>query len=349
MKKYILEYTTHDEILALLGREIPHEHLEHVSTIIVDLYEDEYNAIKESGYKIIENQPAKLLQFPANLPATRSYPTLPSYIDSYHKLTETHEAGFKGTGIKVAVLDTGCNISGVTICDTIQRIDIGYGVDDNANHGGKICCILGQVRSAFTGLTVNTGICYEADIYSYRVFDGGNIGVIAGINDCISRGVDIINISLDAGGGCDAAIAAAIAAGIIVVCASGNSDAASVAHPANILGVIAVNGVLYDNAIVPFGSYITDDTHTQVTITTYVNGAYEHILGGTSEGAGHITGLLALYKQKYPTLNTPKAVHLLKRKALPIDGFVYALPSYTLTKGVLENYQTGAGFISPIN
>lgn len=353
MEKYIIEYTDYNEILGLLGHEITHSKLENVSTIIVDLTEEEYEALIGAGIKIFKNLPGKLLFTPQNVPF-RGYPglTAPDQgvpVNDFLNLRNAHLAGFNGAGTKVAILDTGANISTLQAVPTLIRQDYtGLGPDDLYNHGGKACNIIGQVFSLFNlSISVTYGMAYGCQLYSMNVLDGGTAAVIAAIDYCISHGIDVINISLEMGSGLDTAITAAIDAGIIVVCASGNSTGSPVAHPANVPGVIAVNGVAYDNASVIFGSYITTDGHVQVTTTFYDGGHAESFVGGTSQAAFMISGLMAIYKQKYPSLDTPKAINLLRKKSLEMTGYTYSISSSTKDK--LLDYQTGGGFIGPIN
>ena len=54
MEKYIIEYTDYNEILGLLGHEITHSKLENVSTIIVDLTEEEYETLIILGLKYLK-------------------------------------------------------------------------------------------------------------------------------------------------------------------------------------------------------------------------------------------------------------------------------------------------------
>ena len=354
MKKYILEYGTHDEAIALLGREIPHEHLEHVKTIILDLFDDEYIAIKEAGYTIFENVYEDLdpLAFPANLPSYRSYPTSPNYINDYLKIPQARTAGFDGSGVSVALLGTGCLDASLPFASaSIIRLDFsGVGLDyDPYNHDSKGCVIGTQRKSFFSTLAVTEGIAQGCQLYSMSCFYGGSAAYIAGINYAIANNIDIISTSIRGlGTTIDTAIAAAIEAGIIVVCAAGNTLGDTIVEHGLIPGSITVNGVPYNNALVPFGSYLTDNGHVGITVTFHAEGHYEFRTGGTSQTSFHIAFLMAIYKQKYPSLTSKQAVHLLKRRALKMDTFTYDKVSSTKTRGVKEDYKTGAGFVAPL-
>lgn len=354
MKKYIIEYEDYDDILSILGHDIPHSNLKYVTTVIVDLYEDEYNAIKEAGVNITENHitsPEKgLLFYPSDKPY-RTYPLLTGGLNEYLNITGSHTAGFDGTGVNIGLLDTGCQPANQALCmpSLILQDYTGFGTGDLYSHGSKGCMILAQRYSFFNPVNeVLTGMAIGATVYSMNVFDGGVAAVIDAINYCIGNDIHIINMSFDMSTGLTAAVNAALAAGIIVVCACGNSLLSDIAHPADIPGVIAVNAVETQTPGMPvFGSYTTGDGNVQITTTNYNGGHYEFFTGGTSQAAFQLTGLLAIYKQKYPSLNTEKAIHLLRRKALTMDGYNYNVNSYSRRKFV--NYETGGGFVAPIN
>jgi len=342
----------------LLGHEIPYKNLKYVTTILVNLYDEEYEAIKESGYNIkkdieIKSSDALLAVPPYELPSSETPPTT---LFTYYNLTNSHAAEFTGLGVKVALIDTGCDDNHLAAAPSVTRHD--FSVDQTGvsiepeTHGGRGCIIIGQTNlytgTPTPGATALYGMAYESDLHSLRVQEDNTAifssSIITAIDYCIANSFHIINLSLDGSGGLSTAVNAALAANIIVVCASGNNPANYISHPANIDGVIAVNGWLTEVA----GSHLTLDGHTQITAVNFVQG-HTSTIGGTSQAAFHLTALLAIYKQKYPTLNTTKAIHLIKNKALQVDGYTYSLKSHTKTKGILENYETGAGFIGPIN
>lgn len=358
MKKYIIEYKDYDEIVSVFTNHIPHTDLNKVNTVIVDLYEDEFIAIKKAGYNIKEDTFVlgndALCYTPTDMASSQTPPT---DLLNYYNAWDSHAAGFTGAGVKVAVIDTGQHDNHHAAAPGVTRHDFTVGQTGSnlepQSHGGRGCIHIGQTNlftgTATSGATALYGIAYGCDLHSMRIMEDDtalyNSSVISAINYCIANNFDIINLSLSLGAGLETAVQAALTANIIVVCASGNDPMNPIAHPANMEGVIAVNA--WDTGVVS-GSYITDDTSTRVTIVNYISG-HTSFAGGTSQGAFMLTGLLAIYKQKYPSLNTAKAVHLLKRRALQLDGFTYNRYSVSDTKGILENYETGAGFIAPIN
>ena len=142
-----------------------------------------------------------------------------------------HAAGVLGTGIRVAVLDTGIDY-------THEDLDGNYlggydfvfsdndPMDDSTlSHGTHVAGIIAAERN---GIGV-VGVAPEAGLYGVKVLDGAGFGleewIIAGIEWAVSHNVDIINMSLtgpdrqalrDA---CDTARDA----GVLLVAAAGNS------------------------------------------------------------------------------------------------------------------------------
>jgi serine protease len=105
------------------------------------------------------------------------------------------------------------------------------------------------------------GVADLVHLLEARVFPYGNnpgaseVDIANGINWAVTNGADVINLSLgsptdDPGGPEDTAVANAIAAGVIVVAASGNdSNYSGIDFPAALTGVIAVGATsLHDTS-----------------------------------------------------------------------------------------------------
>lgn len=349
MKKYIIQYKDYNHILELLGHDIPHSNLKNVKAVIVDLTEEEYEALVGAGVEINASRKAELLGF---FPSTIPYIGVPPPIFGYLNLDKEHAAGFTGAGVKVCILDTGCHDNHHTACPQVTRIDFtGTGVETEVTpHGGRGCMIIGQTKLYLTTTDAFYGIAYGCDLYAGKTFnyDENDIAnFITGVEWCIENEMDIINVSLDLGCCTDFAIESALAAGIIVVCASGNTGY-YMAHPANVPGVVAVNAVSsQDDPPYVFGSYVTYDGTQGVDTTFYSSGAAQTFVDGTSQAAFNLSGVLAIYKQKYPELNCLKAKRLLQRKGLAMDGYAATKP--TTTRNTKLNYITGGGFVAPFS
>lgn len=173
------------------------------------------------------------------------------------------EAGYKGKGIKVAVLDTGIDYNHPDFegiykggKNFVPHTGNDYArdrADDdpyettpedkpanrpefNANgssfytsHGTHVAGTIAAIGNNEYGIS---GIAPEVDLYAYRVLgaygSGSNAGVIAAINYAVEQEMDVINLSL--GGGSNTSTTAdtvainnAMLAGTIAVSATGNS------------------------------------------------------------------------------------------------------------------------------
>ncbi|MGM9923665.1 MAG: S8 family peptidase [Bacillus sp. (in: firmicutes)] len=220
-----------------------------------------------------------------------------------------------GKGIKVAVLDTGCDVSHPELRNRI----IGgrnFTKDDKGNrevfkdyngHGTHVAGTIAAERND-SGVA---GVAPEADLLIVKVLDrngsGTYEGIIQGIQYAIEQKVDIISMSL--GGPTDLpalheVIKQAVAEGILVVCAAGNEGDGDdgtdeLGYPGCYNEVISVGAVDLERR----SSHFTN-SHNEVDlvapgekiISTYLDGKYAS-LSGTSMATPHVSGALALIKK----------------------------------------------------
>jgi len=188
-------------------------------------------------------------------------------------------AGALGGNVRVAIIDTGADLtltdlpsSRVVFADTIDSGDgtITPGgisiMHDNDGHGTNVAGIAAATGNNNFGFT---GVAYNAPLMIFRVFPdpppgvgcpplstsnlctATGVDVGAAISDAVAHGAKVINLSLGASGPDTAeemAVANAIAAGVVVVAASGNETAATLDFPAADPGVIAVGASSIDDS-----------------------------------------------------------------------------------------------------
>lgn len=347
-KKYLIPYDEYEEVAAIIG-DISHKNLEAIKVIIIDLTIKQVRLLKKNGITVEENHEATLCYAPSPI-ATFA---VPPPILSYYNLNAAHTAGVRGTAVRIGLIDTGCSDAAATAVPGVIRLDFtDLGTHgDLFNHGSKGCMVMDQTLDfSAPHDPKDYGIATGCELYSLRAFDGGAAAIAAAINFAIENNFGVINMSFFTGSSTamDNAITAALAAGIIVVVASGNNFAAPMNYPATFPGVITVNTIDSTTTIVS-GSYITGDGHTKVTVVNYCGGSAQAFAGGTSQATFMLTALLAVYKQKYPNLDTPRAINLIQRRALQMDGYIYNNSVDSTTLGVLLNYVTGAGFVASLN
>ncbi|MFD1955169.1 S8 family peptidase [Paenibacillus thailandensis] len=220
----------------------------------------------------------------------------------------------KGKGIKVAILDTGCDTSHP---DLQGRIIGGrnFTDDDNGNpdlyedyngHGTHVAGTIAAIEND-SGVV---GVAPEAELLIVKVLDKDGSGqydwVVNGINYAVEQQADIISMSL--GGPEDVpelheAIKRAVASNVVVVCAAGNegdgNDSTNeFGYPAFYNEVISVGAVDLNRRSSEFSNSNNEIDLVAPgdnILSTYLDGKYA-TLSGTSMATPHVSGAMALIK-----------------------------------------------------
>lgn len=212
------------------------------------------------------------------------------------------DAGIRGEGITVAVLDTGVNVvDGLNVIDSVDCQNTGSS-QDIYGHGTTIASIIG---GAFNNGINGAGIAPGVSILNIKITDdNGNSSdryIIQGIDEAINRGADIINISLGNPGYnwlVEQKINEAYEMGIPVVSSAGNEGGNNKYYPAGYRNAICVTASMENNGRPYFANYgnwvnfsapgwhiYADDVHGDMVMNN-----------GTSYSAAMISGCLALLK-----------------------------------------------------
>lgn len=168
---------------------------------------------------------------------------------------ETVHQSTKGSGVTVAVLDTGvksshADLSGRVLSGT-DYVSPGTSANDENGHGTHIAGIIAAVQNNSRGIA---GMAPSAKILPVRVLDrngsGTSANVAKGIIYAADRGAKVINLSLGSNQSSTAmqsAVAYAISKNVLVVAAGGNSGCgllgAPKEYPASYSGVVGVGAV----------------------------------------------------------------------------------------------------------
>ncbi|MGV3266658.1 MULTISPECIES: S8 family peptidase [Cytobacillus] len=249
----------------------------------------------------------------------------------------------KGKGIKIAVLDTGCDLSHADLKDRITG-GRNFTDDDNSDpnifkdYNGHGTHVAGTIAAHENDAGV-IGVAPEADLLIVKVLNKDGSGqyewIINGIHYAIEQNADIISMSL--GGPADVpelhdAITAAVKKNILVVCAAGNEgdgddSTDEFAYPGCYNEVISVGAVNLERDSSEF-----TNSHNEIDLvapgeeilSTFLNGKYA-TLSGTSMAAPHVSGALALIKdlankQFERKLSEPELYAQLIRRTVPLGN-----------------------------
>ena len=290
-----------------------------------------------------------------------------------------------GKGVTVAVVDTGTsNINSayftgndVTSLNMIALEDKDRQDGLDCGHGTQVTSLIAST-SGIDARTNFGGVAPDAKVIAYRSLavpldDEGKqrsespAPTVAAITEAIAAQVDIINISQVMGvkdPAYEAAIAKAIAAGIVVVAAAGNTDSGlrGPAYPASYPGVISVGATKPDDTpseisysapgmqvtIAAPGHLVTalaPSTKPSATDMTSLvaNQAYANVTG-TSFAAPLVTGVVALLLEREPDL-TPAQVK--QRLVETADRPVAAPPDPKVGWGVVNPVRALVGTTVP--
>lgn len=227
-----------------------------------------------------------------------------------------HDSGNKGTGVKVAIIDSGIDYNHPDLdANYAGGYDFVNSDTDPMDDYGHGTHVVGTVAAEDNGVGV-VGVAPGASLYALKVLDASGGGyysdVIAALEWAVKHGIRVTNNSYgssgDPGGTVKAAFDNAYAAGILNVCAAGNSGnppgrGDNVIYPARYVSCIAVAATKKDDTRARFSSTGPDLELSAPGVdvnSTWLGGGY-HEGSGTSMASPHVAGTAALVWVAYPS------------------------------------------------
>ena len=240
----------------------------------------------------------------------------------------TAASSLTGTGVKIAVLDTGLDLNHpdfqgrVVAGESAVSFIAGESVQDGNGHGTHCAGLAAGTKSPRGGRRY--GVAPDASLLIGKVMSDAGSGydnqILDGMDWAAEMGAKVISMSLGSSRGTGRPFAVAyerlasvlLRRGIIVVAASGNASnrpavIRPVENPAACPSILAVAAIDRNRQIAPFSCGQLDPIG-EVNISapgvsvysTWMGGGY-HSISGTSMATPIAAGIAALYWQKHPS------------------------------------------------
>ena len=323
--KYLI-HTTVSDIQNMMKLENVTESFDLLPIVELELTPTELQLIKKAypNATVSLVQEYKVAAFTDKIPA--QFPMI--------KAAPTQTVPYTGKGVKVGVLDTGIDVdhpdlkvTGGVCTVAVKYCSKGTSYDDDDGHGTHVAGVIAAKQNNLGIL----GIAPNVELYAIkalgRVDSSSSTTIAKGIEWAIENNIDILNLSiitLDSDTIIQRFIETAYDDGMIIIGAAGNEGATiGVQYPALYEDVIAVSSVNSEKKIT--GTSSTGEKvelaapgyeiYSTYPLDKYTEGKGYATLSGTSMAAPHVTGIAALYKERFPSFSNSKIRELLTSRS----------------------------------
>jgi len=236
---------------------------------------------------------------------------------------------FSGSGVRIGIIDSGCDVSHPLLRQVTQGKDFTTGgtdtswAQDPVSHGTHCA---GIINASITEQGV-VGCAPAAELHVFKVIPEGRVSdLLAALDECIERELDLINISVVSDGFSELVsqkLQEARQKGIACIVAAGNSGG-PLSFPATVPGVMPVAAVgklkefpadsshaldvvpqligiddIFAASFSSAGPQVAFSGPGVAVVSTVPGGGYA-AADGTSAAAAHVTGLAALVLAHHP-------------------------------------------------
>ena len=252
------------------------------------------------------------------------------------------EDGLTGSGVKVAVLDTGVDADHPDLVDRVVDVQdfTGEGAEDRDGHGTHVASTVAGTGAASDG--ARAGMAPDADVIAGKVLGsmgGQDSWIIEGMEWAVASGADVVNMSLGTPQptDCTDPIAQAMDAlgdeTLFVVAAGNLGGPQMIGSPGCAEGAFTVGAVDPEAGTARFSSRgptldhrVKPDISAPGVAITGAQAGGEYVqMSGTSMASPHVAGAAALVRQAHPDWTVEQLRRSLTSgvKESPADG-VYA-------------------------
>jgi subtilisin len=249
------------------------------------------------------------------------------------QITNNIQSKYTGKGVKIAILDSGIDIShpDLSVKGGISFVGNTKDLSDSTGHGTHVAGII-SAKANDIGIT---GVAPNAYIYAVKILNNRDFGknsiLLSAIDWCLKNKMDIIHMSISSNKKSKAvekALQEAYNKGALMIASAGNRGfylKESITYPGAYESVIAVGSLDNNNKRSIFssvGKELEIMAPGEKIYSTEPNGyGYRD---GTSMAAPYVTGIAALIMEKYPGMKNIEIRNRINESATKLgDPFLY--------------------------